>query len=122
MILFIHERELNHALLMRRREAAWLGAESDEERAALAAEDNIWSSTLVEGIARWMTIVPSATVEFHTRSIELLPVLLTRGTEIEMCKVCGCTDQEPCKPPCSWVDTDLCSAVRFRFLYSKRSG
>jgi predicted Fe-S protein YdhL (DUF1289 family) len=25
------------------------------------------------------------------------------------CRVCGCTDREPCVPPCSWVDGDLCS-------------
>lgn len=26
------------------------------------------------------------------------------------CRVCGCTDDEACWPPCHWVDTDLCSA------------
>jgi hypothetical protein len=25
------------------------------------------------------------------------------------CRVCGCTYIEPCNPPCSWVDNDLCS-------------
>lgn len=27
------------------------------------------------------------------------------------CRVCGCTDREPCEPPCSWTahETDLCS-------------
>lgn len=26
------------------------------------------------------------------------------------CRVCGCTEIEPCEPPCSWVADDLCSA------------
>lgn len=25
------------------------------------------------------------------------------------CRVCGCTEREPCNPPCSWIDVDLCS-------------
>jgi predicted Fe-S protein YdhL (DUF1289 family) len=25
------------------------------------------------------------------------------------CRVCGCTEIEPCDPPCSWVEVDLCS-------------
>lgn len=26
------------------------------------------------------------------------------------CRVCGCTDDNACTPPCSWVEADLCSA------------
>ena len=25
------------------------------------------------------------------------------------CRVCGCTDYEPCNPPCYWNEIDLCS-------------
>jgi hypothetical protein len=25
------------------------------------------------------------------------------------CRVCGCTDRNPCNPPCNWVEEDLCS-------------
>lgn len=25
------------------------------------------------------------------------------------CRVCGCTEREPCCPPCAWFETDLCS-------------
>ncbi len=25
------------------------------------------------------------------------------------CRVCGCTEREPCCPPCSWAQADLCS-------------
>jgi hypothetical protein len=25
------------------------------------------------------------------------------------CRVCDCTDREPCNPPCAWVEADLCS-------------
>ena len=25
------------------------------------------------------------------------------------CRVCGCTEIEPCEPACSWADGDLCS-------------
>lgn len=26
------------------------------------------------------------------------------------CRVCGCTDEEACFPPCWWVEPNLCSA------------
>ena len=26
-----------------------------------------------------------------------------------LCRVCGCTEFQPCCPPCAWVETDLCS-------------
>lgn len=26
------------------------------------------------------------------------------------CRVCGCTDNAACSPPCHWVEPDLCSA------------
>lgn len=25
------------------------------------------------------------------------------------CRVCSCTEREPCDPPCSWAEEDLCS-------------
>jgi hypothetical protein len=25
------------------------------------------------------------------------------------CRVCGCTDRNPCNPACHWVEEDLCS-------------
>jgi hypothetical protein len=25
------------------------------------------------------------------------------------CRVCSCTEREPCEPSCSWVEADLCS-------------
>lgn len=28
------------------------------------------------------------------------------------CRVCGCTDDRACQPPCSWVEPDLCSSCR----------
>lgn len=36
------------------------------------------------------------------------PVEVGPGT----CRVCGCTDDRACTPPCSWVEPDLCSACR----------
>jgi hypothetical protein len=29
------------------------------------------------------------------------------------CRVCGCTEIEPCNPPCEWVDADLCSTCNY---------
>lgn len=29
---------------------------------------------------------------------------------LRTCRVCGCTDDRACLPPCSWVDETLCSA------------
>jgi len=28
----------------------------------------------------------------------------------QVCRVCGCTDFEPCLEGCSWAEADLCSA------------
>lgn len=28
------------------------------------------------------------------------------------CRVCRCTSQDACSPPCSWVDVDLCSSCK----------
>lgn len=28
--------------------------------------------------------------------------------ELNACRVCGCSDDAACDPPCSWVDDDLC--------------
>jgi hypothetical protein len=25
------------------------------------------------------------------------------------CRVCGCTEREPCEPPCAWFDASLCT-------------
>ena len=25
------------------------------------------------------------------------------------CRVCGCTERQPCEPPCGWFDGDLCT-------------
>src|ERR1700726_2668963 len=25
------------------------------------------------------------------------------------CRVCGCTEREPCNPPCAWFEADLCT-------------
>lgn len=41
------------------------------------------------------------------------------------CRVCGCTEREPCNPPCSWKESDLCSscdeAVRELFYWWERA-
>jgi hypothetical protein len=26
------------------------------------------------------------------------------------CRVCGCTEREPCNPPCGWLEVDLCTS------------
>jgi hypothetical protein len=30
--------------------------------------------------------------------------------EINACRICGCSEDRACNPPCSWIDDDLCSA------------
>lgn len=104
---------LAHALRMRRREAAWLDPD-ETETAALEAEDQEWAKALIEGEAHWTLICVTpedeADVTPDERPMDLLPVLLTRGVEEEICRVCGCTERESCEPFCLWVDTDLCSA------------
>ncbi|WP_135210395.1 hypothetical protein [Vitreimonas flagellata] len=32
--------------------------------------------------------------------------------ELRTCHQCGCTDDDACDPPCSWVSRDLCSACK----------
>jgi hypothetical protein len=29
---------------------------------------------------------------------------------IQRCRVCGCTEREPCNPPCAWFDESLCTS------------
>ncbi|HEY9344206.1 MAG TPA: hypothetical protein VIQ53_02790 [Inquilinus sp.] len=29
-----------------------------------------------------------------------------------ICGACGCTDNDACRPPCSWVEPNLCSACK----------
>jgi hypothetical protein len=29
---------------------------------------------------------------------------------LRRCRVCGCTDEQPCVGGCTWVSDDLCSA------------
>jgi predicted Fe-S protein YdhL (DUF1289 family) len=28
------------------------------------------------------------------------------------CRVCGCTEREPCHPPCYWAEDDLCDGCQ----------
>lgn len=28
------------------------------------------------------------------------------------CRVCGCTEVDPCNPPCGWAEGDLCTGCR----------
>ncbi len=28
------------------------------------------------------------------------------------CRVCRCTEREPCNPPCGWFDEDLCTSCQ----------
>jgi hypothetical protein len=32
--------------------------------------------------------------------------------DLRVCRVCGCTQDRACSPPCYWVDADLCSSCR----------
>jgi hypothetical protein len=39
---------------------------------------------------------------------EIVEALRARG--LGVCRVCRCTDVTACDPPCSWLESDLCSA------------
>lgn len=43
---------------------------------------------------------------------ELLATLLGIYSEEppRVCRVCGCSDNDACLPPCWWVEDDLCSS------------
>jgi hypothetical protein len=32
------------------------------------------------------------------------------AADVRRCRMCGCTDDDACHPPCSWIAADLCSA------------
>jgi hypothetical protein len=32
------------------------------------------------------------------------------------CQVCGCTETEPCNPPCGWAQPDLCTCCETAIL------
>jgi len=36
------------------------------------------------------------------------------GVGDRACRVCGCTEYEPCEPPCGWADEELCTACEGR--------
>lgn len=42
-------------------------------------------------------------------SVARLSVPVVYLDERQRCRVCGCTLYEPCDPPCSWAEPDLCS-------------
>ena len=46
------------------------------------------------------------------REPEPLADWLSRRLEprLGVCHRCGCTDLDPCEPPCHWVEAHLCSA------------
>lgn len=46
--------------------------------------------------------------EFPERSFFLCPECQEWWAKI--CKVCGCSEEDPCEGGCSWVEEDLCSA------------
>jgi hypothetical protein len=46
---------------------------------------------------------PLSDIEAEQRGIKVDKDGLVR------CRVCGCTEREPCNPPCLWVEVDLCS-------------
>lgn len=29
--------------------------------------------------------------------------------ELIRCRVCGCTEVDPCNPPCGWFEADICT-------------
>ena len=47
--------------------------------------------------------VPASDTEAAARKIK------TDRDGLVRCRVCGCTEREPCCPPCGWADIDLCS-------------
>jgi hypothetical protein len=30
------------------------------------------------------------------------------------CRMCSCTEREPCNPPCAWMDGDICDSCWFQ--------
>jgi len=41
---------------------------------------------------------------------------------VRRCRVCGCTDAEPCEEGCEWVEADLCSACAVKGKTVARRG
>lgn len=35
-----------------------------------------------------------------------------QSAEVRRCRICGCTEDAACSPPCWWVEADLCSACQ----------
>jgi len=45
--------------------------------------------------------------EFPERSFFLCPEC---QEDVQICRVCGCSNEDPCEGGCYWVEEDLCSA------------
>ncbi|MEO5774912.1 MAG: XRE family transcriptional regulator [Sphingomicrobium sp.] len=70
--------------------------------------------TEIEGGSAPMDIELWALKNFFRFDVEVL-VALGRGIIPDICRICGCTDYDPCMTGdpcygCCWVEADLCSA------------
>lgn len=72
----------------------------------------------VESLARAAKEFQDELRDIYARDDELRPALeeinreLNREDGVRRCRICGCTEDEPCElddGPCSWVEEDLCS-------------
>ncbi len=43
-----------------------------------------------------------------TEKPEPSPIKLDRNGFVR-CRVCGCTEEDACSPPCGWAEDDLCT-------------
>lgn len=51
-------------------------------------------------------------IEF-SETVKVLPVeikIISRRSDKQKCKICGCTEDKACEGGCHWVKYDLCSA------------
>jgi hypothetical protein len=102
---------------------AWLeGAIEANRRVARTSPsqrhlDRTIETALAEGelyLAAGLLLVHSARVRrMEGQALQvLIQMMIDAGPVHQVCRVCGCTDDDGCPEGCVWVEIDLCSACQ----------
>jgi hypothetical protein len=90
--------------LRKRREAAGVGLAEAEAAVPIA------SVAAIEADEFSVTIHAAACLaRLFSFDVQVL-LEIAAGMPVEICSECGCTELDPCDPPCWWTAPDLCSA------------
>lgn len=102
-------------------EVAALTSEEGGEEMPTIETIRLWDRATIDQVDRWATACLAGGEDPYGEVPPLPPLPRVLGGETDpepvneagdapICRVCGCTDEDACDPPCSWFSDDLCSA------------